>query len=247
MLIFGHRGAGVGASENTIAAIAEGLELGADGVEVDLRMTADNKIIAIHDITLHRTTGKKMFTGRASANYIQSLNAHRTKDERPPLLDDVLGAVPKGKILQIEIKGSIKSAPFIVDAVNRGQKNIDEIMVLSSSLKTLHYMKEKIPKILTGWVCRKRPIYRTRLPKPEPLIYNLKMSHVDAISFDCRLAVNKKDIDILHISGIKTYSWTVNTLPKCALLKELGVSGITTDYPQIMRNFLSKMDKSIYE
>lgn len=248
MLIFGHRGGGLNTPENTLAAIKEGLLQGADGVEIDVRVTADNKIIAMHDITLYRTTGKKILTSKATANFIQSFDTKYMKGEKPPLLEEILEAVPKGKLLQIDIKSATKKiTPYIIETINRGQKNIDEIMVLSSSFKTLSQIKNKIPKILTAWVCRKRPIYRTTLPKPKPLIYNLKAFHVDAIDFDCRLRLNKKDIDILHISGIKTYSWTVNKTAKLALLKEMGVSGITTDHPKIMRDFLSKMDTSIYE
>ena len=55
--IIGHRGASDDAPENTISSIKEAFKQGADGVEVDVRITKDGKVICMHDKTTLRTTG----------------------------------------------------------------------------------------------------------------------------------------------------------------------------------------------
>src|SRR3954468_14356546 len=60
-LVFAHRGGSALAPENTIAAFDNGLALGADGVELDVRLSADDVVVVHHDATLERTTS---LTGR---------------------------------------------------------------------------------------------------------------------------------------------------------------------------------------
>ncbi|MEK8023119.1 MAG: glycerophosphodiester phosphodiesterase, partial [Candidatus Hydrogenedentota bacterium] len=55
MKIFGHRGAMARALENTIESIGIAIDAGADGVEIDIRLTADGEVVLLHDATLDRT------------------------------------------------------------------------------------------------------------------------------------------------------------------------------------------------
>lgn len=54
--IWAHRRASAEAPENTLAAIARAVELGADGVEIDLQRSGDGRLVVIHDETVDRTT-----------------------------------------------------------------------------------------------------------------------------------------------------------------------------------------------
>jgi glycerophosphoryl diester phosphodiesterase len=56
VLRIGHRGAAGHAPENTLAAVRQGIELGVDFVEIDVRRTADGVLVALHDATVNRTT-----------------------------------------------------------------------------------------------------------------------------------------------------------------------------------------------
>ena len=55
-LIFAHRGASAHAPENTLAAFLVALQQGADGIELDAKLTADGHVVVIHDQTVDRTT-----------------------------------------------------------------------------------------------------------------------------------------------------------------------------------------------
>jgi len=132
-LKFGHRGASFDAPENTLASVRKAFELGADGVEIDVQMTADKKVVVLHDDTLKRTatythdlkekTGmsREMFEKIVNTPICQ-LNYDEFKyidvglwkgkvwsKERVPTLDEVLRIVffakKPGKKVQIEIKG----------------------------------------------------------------------------------------------------------------------------------------------
>jgi Glycerophosphoryl diester phosphodiesterase len=108
-LIFAHRGASHDAPENTAEAIALGWEMGADGVEIDIRLTRDGRIVLMHDADTIRTTGVQgLVAGRTFAD-LRKLDAGSWKHPdfsgaRVPALEEVLSAIPADKQAIIEIK-----------------------------------------------------------------------------------------------------------------------------------------------
>jgi glycerophosphoryl diester phosphodiesterase len=108
-LIVAHRGNSGHAPENTMTAIRQGIEAGADMVEIDVQITADDRLIVFHDPVLGRTTNG---SGRVIAHTfeeISSLDAGSWMDdsyagERVPLLVDVLGYLRGKAYLNIEMK-----------------------------------------------------------------------------------------------------------------------------------------------
>lgn len=59
ILVWAHRGASGYAPENTLAAFQEAVDMGADGVELDIQLTKDGEMVVIHDETVDRTTNGK--------------------------------------------------------------------------------------------------------------------------------------------------------------------------------------------
>jgi len=81
-LVIGHRGASADAPENTIAAFELALEQGADGIELDVHLTADGQPVVIHDFTLERTTdGVGPVSGRR-VRELKRLDAGGWRDRR---------------------------------------------------------------------------------------------------------------------------------------------------------------------
>src|SRR5260221_43314 len=90
-----HRGASGYAPENTLAAFRLANELGADMVEFDVHLTADERLVLIHDDTLDRTTTGTGYVRDHTWDEIAGLDAGawyapEFQGERVPLLDDVL-------------------------------------------------------------------------------------------------------------------------------------------------------------
>lgn len=250
MLIFAHRGASADAPENTLAAVYEGLAQGSDGIEIDVRHSLDGKVFAIHDNNFQRTAGAKLTVGKTFSHKIKTLDAGSFKNkkfagEKVPLLEEVLDAVPAGKLLQIELKGKKPAVAEVLEIIMKSGKSPAEITLISSSFNILKALKDRQENIKTAWIYAKKPIYRNNIPKISKLLAAFKENCIDALDFDCRLGIDKKYMDLLHKYGIKAYSWTVNDPARAAYFKEIGVSGIATDSPAFMRNALSKTDRSI--
>lgn len=252
MLLFAHRGACADAPENTLAAVTEGFLQKADGIEIDVRLSLDNKVVVFHDSSLLRTTGIKAKISDRTSEYIRNIDAgsykgEKFRGEKIPFLEEVLDVTPCGKILQIDVKSDERSVPFITEVIKKSRKNESEIMIISSRLRVLAKVREQLKDICTARVYGKRPILRKNLPGINSLLYDLKKADATAIDFDCRFAVNKKYMDLLQKNGIKAYAWTVDDENTAIRLRELGMAGIATNRPAVIRQALEKADRVIYE
>ena len=107
--IIAHRGASHLAPENTLASVNLAWELGADAVEVDVHLTGDGRIVAIHDTTTGRTGGTQLEVAQTYSRHLRRLDVGRHKNhdfagEPIPFLGEVLDTIPPGRHLFIEIK-----------------------------------------------------------------------------------------------------------------------------------------------
>ncbi|MGH0033974.1 MAG: glycerophosphodiester phosphodiesterase [Myxococcota bacterium] len=104
-----HRGASQAFPENTLAAFAEAVRLGAAMVELDLRRTADDHIVVLHDKRLERTTDGEGDVGEWTLARLRELDAGshagaRFAGERIPTLEEVLDWAPPDVWLNLQIK-----------------------------------------------------------------------------------------------------------------------------------------------
>src|SRR5512141_2609782 len=92
--LLAHRGASTHAPENTLPAFELALEEGADGVELDAKLSADGKVVVIHDATVDRTTDGHGRVSELSLQELKALDAgasfgDRFRGVRIPTLDEV--------------------------------------------------------------------------------------------------------------------------------------------------------------
>ena len=108
MLLLAHRGDHRGAPENTLAAFAAALAIpGVDGLELDLRASADGIAVVLHDASLGRVQGRRIRASRLTAGELAAFGI--------PSLIDVLAACPRGAFLDVELKedlGEVALAPL---------------------------------------------------------------------------------------------------------------------------------------
>ncbi len=108
-LVFGHRGASHAAPQNTLAAFRRAVEMGADGVELDVHLSADGVPVVIHDEKVDGTTdGQGLVTAKPLAE-LKELDAGSKFDpkfagERIPTLEEVLAEVGNRLRVNIELK-----------------------------------------------------------------------------------------------------------------------------------------------
>ena len=85
-LVWAHRGASGYAPENTLAAFQKAVDLGADGVELDIQLTKDDPIVVIHDEMIDRTSDGKGWVKDYTLEELRAFNYNRTKPEYSMLI-----------------------------------------------------------------------------------------------------------------------------------------------------------------
>lgn len=110
----GHRGAPTEAPENTVAAFRRALEIGAQGVELDVRLTADDHLVLMHDDTVNRTTDG---TGLVDEMTLAQVGCLRVGGEPVPTLREALEAVvPRGEaMLDLKFSGTPERRRALVE------------------------------------------------------------------------------------------------------------------------------------
>lgn len=138
--IFAHLGASGQFPENTMLAFEKGIEAGADGIELDVQLTKDGRIVVIHDERLNRTTSLKGFVKDTAYDEVKTANAAAGHDQaysdiKVPLLEDVLSwAVKKDFLINIELKNSVIRYEGMEEKVLEAVKrfNVEERVILST-------------------------------------------------------------------------------------------------------------------
>ncbi|MCY9029949.1 glycerophosphodiester phosphodiesterase [Bacillus inaquosorum] len=230
--IFAHRGASGQFPENTMLAFEKGIEAGADGIELDVQLTKDGRIVVIHDERLDRTTSLKGFVKDTAYDVIKTANAaanHNQMDNdiKVPLLEDVLSwAEKKNFLINIELKNSVIRYEGMEEKVLEAVKrfNIEERVILSTfNHESLALCARLAPHIeraaLTSDVLYQADRYITSIPASG---YHPKLNSP---------ATADKVLKKMRNSSIKVRPYTVNRPEDMKRLFEAGADGIFTDFP----------------
>ncbi|GKS11576.1 glycerophosphoryl diester phosphodiesterase [Paenibacillus chitinolyticus] len=234
-MIIAHRGAKGMSPENTLGAFKLGLEQGCEGIELDVHLSADGELVVIHDHTLDRTTDRQGAIAEKTLAEIKEADAgswysEAYKGEKVPTLAEVFDLVPASVMINIEIKApgngmEQKLADFLSE---RGR--IDNVVTSSFDHKSVRRLKLIEPKAKIGL------LYANNLL--DPTAY--------ARSFDVEVyslhphfrAIDAEDVAKAVENGLKVYPYTANEVHDFKELNEKGVSGIITDFPGRLKEWL---------
>jgi glycerophosphoryl diester phosphodiesterase len=239
-IVFAHRGASKLAPENTMAAFRKALELGADGIELDVHLSRDGHIVVTHDELVNRTSNGKGFVKDKTLDELKSLDfgswfSPTFKDERIPELEDILKLTEGWDgILNIELKNGPVLYPGIEQAVldMLGKYNMIHKTIISSFN---HYSLVEMRRLNSD--IRIAPLYEAGLFEPwnyakkigayaiHPLFYNI----VPQIMEGCRL------------NGIKVHPYTVDDPEYIRAMVAAGVDGIITNVPDVALKIIGEM------
>ena len=235
--VIGHRGAAGDAPENTFAAFDLALRQGADGIEFDVRLSAEGVPVVIHDPRLDRTTSGSGWVCEHSVRALKRLDAGswfnrrwpararpRYAGLRIPLLAEVLAWVRERTCLAfVEIKPGSEAQPGIEASVLEAINHADAApltTVISFDLAVLQRLRELDSRIFLG-VSFNRPLRALR--RAEAVAARSVLPHW---AFAPRAFTRRA-----HRAGLHVVVWTVNR-PTVLRRKILdGVDGIITDYP----------------
>lgn len=232
-IVIAHRGASRSAPENTLAAMRKAIEFGADYAECDVFQTKDGEIVLFHDEEMERTTGKEGMIWDYTLAELEEMEVgswfkEEFRGEPIPTLREVIQLV-KGKIkLNIEVKVSGKDpeiAQKVVDII-RSERFEKECMVTSFEKPVIQKVKEIAPDLITGF------IFDEEFPAD---IFEGSWEYVCSK----RNIVDKAFVQEANQKGKKVFVWTVNYPAEMKKLIDLGVDGIITDVPDVLREILS--------
>ena len=187
-MIIAHRGSSAIAPENTLAAVCSAWRVNSDAVEVDVHLTADNRIAVIHDTDTQRVSNEKLVVSKSTFEQISQLDvgSHKSwnyRDEKIPELKKVISTIPESKKLFIEIKCSQKILPHLKRLIKNSDK-VSQLVLISFNLDTLTQAKKQLPKIPAYWLVSPRKNEKTGkyLPYSSKLIIEAKSRNLDGLN-----------------------------------------------------------------
>jgi glycerophosphoryl diester phosphodiesterase len=228
--IIGHRGSRATHPENTMAAFAHALSCGADGIELDVVVTRDDKLAVTHDLTL----------GDGRAVY-----AHLAAELSLPTLEQVLRLnAPRGFWFDIEAKSEPGRAPeprayarLLSASIREGalSRSIQVRSFDHSILRALREVEAEIP--LAALIDFDSGEWVTIARSAEASIISPHYS-----------TITQERVALAHEAGIRVSAWTVNDADDWVRLATIGVDTIITDDPAAMvewrRNYFKYLFKS---
>jgi glycerophosphoryl diester phosphodiesterase len=238
-LIYAHRGASAHAPENTISAFLLAIEHGADGIEFDIKVTRDGRVIVLHDQTLQRTTTGSGDLKNSTFDELRKLDAGskfstKFSNEKIPTLEEVFEAVRNRIGINIELTNYATPGDDLIEKVAKilaTVKDTSKVMFSSFNWGNLKKARKLCPEIpcgllslpgIAGWFSRS---YFTRNVPHEAI-------------HPYFAAVNRNNVKSWHQQGYKVNIWTVNEPIEMLRLKDIGVDMIMTDDPALARSTL---------
>jgi len=233
-----HRGASAAAPPNTLAAFEKAVELGADGIEFDVHLSADGVPVVIHDSTVDATTDGSGRVADLTLAQLKQLDAGAPFDpafagERIPTLKEVLETMGGRLLLNIELKTTSLRDNGLERAViaRVGQHGLETHVLLSSfNPFSLRRVKGIAPHIPVGL------LYLPGLPLILHRILSLLAPH-EACHPE-HTAVDARYMAWARRRDRQVNTWTVNDPDEMRRLIRLGVDGIITDVPDVLSNIL---------
>lgn len=247
-LIVAHRGASHRAPENTLAAFALAWEEDADAIEGDFYLTADERIVAIHDSSTKRTAQTELQVAESTLRQLRKLDVGQWKSpryggQRIPTLDEVLNTVPKRKKIFIEIKCGPEIVPRLKKVLSHGTLKPSRTIVISFNESVVSAVKQQIPGIKAFWLTgyEQNKSTGTWSPSLDEILTTLRRTGADGLDTQANQAVvDAGFIEAIRERGYQLHTWTIDDPKVARYYQELGVDSITTNRPLYIRQQLKK-------
>lgn len=215
-LIFGHRGSPREAPENTIESYRRAFDGGADGIELDVRVTRDGVLVCHHD----RTVGARQKISRMT--FADLYRHYMKRDEPVHTLEQSLRQVAGRGVINIELK--VMGIEADVVAMARNYLPEGSFIFTSFHFPAVARCRKHAPDVPAFLILH-------TLPELAKLLTRLQEINASGIALRHRL-IDEKVIAFFRSHKLPVFAWTVNRLPNAQWLADLGVSGLITDSPR---------------
>ena len=231
-IILAHRGDSAHAPENTLPAFSQAIQEGVDGIELDVKLTADGHVVVIHDSDVERTTDGKGRVASLTLDAVRKLDAGSWFDPKfsgtkIPLLDEAFETIGRDKLINIELKNY--STPFnglalkVCELIKR-HNNGSQIILSSFFAFNLNIAAQTLPNVSRGLLAmRGTPGLWARSFGFMFGDFQALHPHVSSVS--------RQQVARAHRVHRRVHVWTVNDPEEVIRLTDWGVDGIITDDP----------------
>lgn len=238
--VWAHRGASAYAPENTIAAFRMAMDMGADGLELDVHLSSDGKLMVIHDETVDRTSNGSGRVVDMTCQELKKLDFSNGMKEfegaRIPTLQEVFGLIKNSPLtVNIEVKCDVVLYPGIWDKLIRLEREMGmQGRVLYSSFN--HYVLQKIreldPDAEIGL------LYGNAMVDPWVYANYLKANAIHPHYFAALQCPGL--MEGCEANGVKVNTWTVNKPEDVLALSHKGVNAVITNHPDMALKVLGR-------
>lgn len=228
MTIFlSHRGESDDAPENTLRAFSLAMERDSDGIELDIRLTADGNVVCVHDETLERVAGVKLAVADAS---LAELRNHYPV----PLLSEALALLRPGKHMQIELKGVQPLARPLKQVLEQWGGDRRSLALSSFEEETIRNAAEffpDLPRLLLVDLKNRFGVF----PSAEQVMDYLRKLHCTGVSFKATTEADAAFVAALHAEKFRVVSWGVFSDELGLAMAALGVDAMTCNHAVALR------------
>lgn len=239
-IIIAHRGDSAHAPENTLSAFKMAADKGAEAIEFDVKLSADGRVIVIHDQTVDRTTDGHGDVRQLPLVALRDLDAGarfegKFPGERIPTLDEVFETVGNRMHMNVELTNYATPGDDLVAKVTAlvRKHHMHERVLFSSffsrNLRKARALLPEVPRGLLAWAGWFGFPARAWGWKGDFYSLHPHLSSVDA-----------GIVSRLHAAGKRVHVWTVNAEADMKHLIGLGVDGIFTDDPALLGRCLGR-------
>ena len=231
-LVWAHRGASGYLPENTLPAFEKAIEMGADGIELDIHKTKDGQLVVIHDEKIDRTSNGKGQIKDYTLEELRRFNYNATKPECThadiPTMRQVFELIkPTDLQINIELKTGVVFYEGIEADILAMTKEFgmeDRVIYSSFNHYSIMKIKELAPTARTGFLYMDGTLNMPEyghdhgVEALHPAFYNVQYPNF---------------VERSHELGLKINSWTINSKQYMKMACDMGLDGIITNYPDV--------------
>ncbi|MCX5588469.1 glycerophosphodiester phosphodiesterase [Streptomyces erythrochromogenes] len=219
-LTIGHRGVMGVEPENTLRSFVRAERSGMDAIALDLRLSKDGALVAVHDPEVDRTTDGSGAVADLTLAELRGLDAGQ--GERVPVFEEVLDAVRSPLHAFV---GDRAAVGVLAELILR-RDLVSRVEIASAHEAVLTEAARRVPGVRTTLFVRS-PDGDT-----EAVVGRAVAAGAAAIALDVR-RIALETVEAAHTAGLRVTGLAVNTLDQLRLARALGLDGVATDFPEI--------------
>ena len=226
-LFLSHRGESDDAPENTLEAFKLAMERDSDGIELDIRMSSDNKIVCVHDGSLLRVAGVDMDV--AGHTYEELCAVHPV-----PLISEALDVLLPGKFMQIELKGKPFDLSELRQLVDLHLAQGKLLGISSFEIETLELANSVFPDLSRVLLINLEKHFGY-FPQVDEVVEFCGLHNFSGVSFKADMRADKEFVDALRAKGLRVVCWGVFSDELGLAMADAGVEALTCTHAVELR------------